>query len=54
MTQSDSEYECTCDYQKNIRVVYDGGFDEKFTVEYCERCYEQEDKEFVISMERLS
>lgn len=53
MTANDSEYECDCDEQKTIKVVYDGGFDEKFTVEYCQKCYDQENKEFEISMERL-
>ena len=46
-------YECGCNNKKKIRVVYDGGFDEKFTVDYCELCYEQEDKRFMLSMERL-
>lgn len=50
---SDSEYECDCDNQKTIKVVYDGGFDEKFVAEYCEKCYEQEDKKFMISMEKV-
>ena len=44
-------YECGCNSKKEIRVVYDGGFDEKFAVEYCDVCYEQEDKRFMISME---
>ena len=45
--------ECNCDNEKKIRTVEDGGFGDKFTVEYCEKCYEQENKEFEISMERL-
>jgi hypothetical protein len=53
MTTNNAEYECVCDESKTIRVVYDGGFDEKFIVEYCDLCYEQEDKRFMISMERL-
>ncbi|MBS3923498.1 MAG: hypothetical protein KGZ37_10185 [Nitrosarchaeum sp.] len=47
------DYECSCNDKKKIKVVYDGGFDEKFAVEYCDVCYEQEDKRFMISMERL-
>jgi hypothetical protein len=46
-------YECGCNSKKEIRVVYDGGFDEKFIVEYCNACYEQEDKRFMLSMEIL-
>ncbi|MGI0057111.1 MAG: hypothetical protein ACREAK_07025 [Nitrosarchaeum sp.] len=46
-------YQCNCDEIKKIRVVYDGGFGEKFTVEYCQKCYEQEDKKFVDSMEKI-
>lgn len=50
MTASNSEYKCDCDEQKTIKVVYDCGFDEKFVVEYCQKCYEQEDKKFMLSM----
>lgn len=46
-------YECGCNNKKEIRVVYDGGFNEKFTVEYCEKCYEKEDQRFMDSMERI-
>ena len=46
-------YECGCNNRKQIRVVYDGGFDEKFVVEYCQKCYDQEDREFEISIEEL-
>ncbi len=46
-------YECNCKKQKKFRVVYDGGFDEKFTVEYCQKCYDQDNKQFMISMERV-
>lgn len=47
-------YECGCSDKKKIKVVYDGGFGDKFTVEYCEKCYDQEDKKFEISMEIIS
>ncbi|MCV0412197.1 hypothetical protein [Nitrosarchaeum sp.] len=47
-------YECDCNNRKQIRVVYDGGFNEKFTVEYCQDCYELESKKFEISMEVIS
>jgi len=46
-------YQCDCDDEKQIRVVYDVGFDEKYTVEYCKKCYELEDKQFLVSMEEL-
>jgi len=46
-------YQCDCDDEKQIRVVYDGGFDEKYTVEYCKKCYDSDDKQFMISAEEL-
>ena len=46
-------YECYCDNEKHIRVVFDGGYDDRDTVEYCQKCFDQEDNEFMISMEEL-
>jgi hypothetical protein len=54
ITNETLSYECTCDKIKQIRVVFDGGFENKQIVKYCENCYDQEDKEFMLSMERLS
>ncbi len=46
-------YQCDCNDEKRIRVVYDGGFDGKYTIEFCQNCYDEEDKEFMISMEEI-
>ena len=44
---------CKCLEQKQYCVVFDGGFNENYTVEYCQRCYDQDDKQFMISVEEL-
>ena len=46
-------FECTCEYDKKYRLEFDGGNSEKYAVEYCQRCYEQDDKQFMISEEGL-
>lgn len=53
ITQETVVYQCNCDQIKKIRAVYDGGFGEKFTVEYCEKCFDSDDKQFMLSMEVL-
>ena len=47
-------HECNCNDKKIIRVVHDGGFGDKFIAEYCQKCYERESKEFMISTEVIS
>ncbi len=45
--------ECYCDNEKKIRTVQDGGFGDKFIVEYCQKCYDSDDRQYEISMEML-
>jgi len=46
-------YECDCDTEKHIKVVFDGGYDDRYTVVYCQKCFDQDDKQFTISVEEL-
>ncbi|MDF2426048.1 MAG: hypothetical protein OPY08_06415 [Nitrosopumilus sp.] len=47
------EYECECLDDKKFRVLFDGGDSVNYVVEYCEKCFGQDDKQFMVSMERL-
>lgn len=56
MTESISEcieYECICIEDKKFRIIFDGDSTGQYVVEYCQSCYDQDDKQFMISMERL-
>lgn len=44
---------CKCLEPKQYHLVFDGGFNEKYAIEYCQKCFDQEDKEFMISMELI-
>jgi len=47
------EYECNCTERKCFRVVFDGGSTGNYIVEYCQRCYDEDDKQFTITVEEL-
>lgn len=47
------EYECNCTERKCFRVVFDGGSTGNYIVEYCQRCYDEDDKQFMISVGEL-
>jgi hypothetical protein len=56
MTQNVSntlEYECNCPEGKKFRVVFDGDYTGNYIVEYCQKCYDSDDKQFMVSMEVL-
>ncbi len=46
-------YECECDDDKKFRVVFDGDSTGNYIIEYCEKCYDSDDKQFMVSMEEL-
>ena len=46
-----TEYECECSDTKKFRIIFDGASTGNYTVEYCQKCYDSDDKQFMISME---
>lgn len=40
--------ECKCSEEKKHRLTFDGGVSGQYTVDVCEKCYQKEDKEFLI------
>ena len=56
MTQNVSdtaEYECDCSEEKRYRITFDGGDSGNYLVEYCQKCFDSDDKQFMISMEMM-
>lgn len=47
-------HECECPDKKKYRVIFDGAYVGRYAVEYCQKCYDSDDKQFMISMEELS
>ena len=43
------ECECTCD--KKYCLIFDGGDSENYAVEYCQNCFDNDDKQFLLSKE---
>jgi len=39
--------ECMCSQEKKYRLTFDGGNSGFYTVDFCNGCYLQEDKNFV-------
>ncbi len=46
-------YECECLEDKKYRVVFDGDSTGNYVVVYCQKCYDSDDKQFMISSEEL-
>lgn len=46
-------FECECLENKRYRLIFDGGDSGNYIVEYCQKCYDQDDKQYVISTEEL-
>lgn len=46
--------ECECKVAKKHRLVFDGGSTGNYTINLCSKCYENENKEFLISEEMLA
>lgn len=46
-------FECYCEYEKKYQVEFDGGDSGKYVVNYCQICYDQDDKQFMISVKGL-
>ena len=54
IANSEDILECECLEDKKFRVVFDGDDTGNYIVEFCQRCYDQEDKQYIISMEVIS
>ena len=46
-------YECECQNKKTRRITFDGAKIGNYSVEYCQKCYDSDDKEFMICEEEL-
>ncbi|MGY5151750.1 MAG: hypothetical protein ACW9XA_05725 [Candidatus Nitrosopumilus sp. bin_6a] len=47
------EYECECSDVKKFRIVFDGDSTGNYIIEYCQKCFDSDDKQFLISTEVL-
>ena len=45
------EYECNCTEKKKFRIVFDGASTGNYIIEYCQKGYDSDDKQFMISTE---
>lgn len=52
-TSETIEYECICTEDKKFRIIFDGDSTGQYVVEYCQSCYDSDDKQFMISEEGL-
>ena len=48
------EYECECSDSKKFRITFDGASTGNYIIDYCQRCYESDDKQFMILTEALN
>jgi len=48
-----SSFECNCDDGKKYRLTFDGADSGNYIIEYCQKCYDSDDKQFMLSMEVL-
>ncbi len=47
-------YECECSEDKKYQLVFDGADTGQYAVVYCQKCFDSDDKQFMVSMEELS
>jgi len=52
-TNDYNEFECECNERKKFRLTFDGGDSQNYFVEYCQNCYDSDDKQFMISEAEL-
>lgn len=41
-------FRCRCKVFKTNRLIFDGGSEGNYTIELCPKCYERQDKKFLI------
>ena len=44
-------FECNCELEKKYRLTCDGDSTGNYIVEYCQSCFDSDDKQFLISTE---
>ncbi len=47
------EYECECLDNKKFRILFDGDSSGNYIINFCQKCYDSDDKQFMISSEEL-
>lgn len=46
-------YSCFCEEDKIFRLTYDGGNQDRYAIRLCQKCYDLESKEYMISEELM-
>ena len=46
-------FECPCNDKKIYRLIFDSGDTGNYSVEYCQTCYDNDDKQFLIRQEAI-
>ncbi len=46
--------ECKCTEEKKHHLIFDGGSRGLYTIDVCERCYQQDNKEFLIKEDKVT
>jgi len=52
-TSEHTKYECECTEDKKFIVSFDGGSTGIYSVDYCQKCYDLDDKQFILLTEVL-
>jgi len=48
-----NQFECDCDNKKKYRLKLDGGSLGLYFVNYCQECFEKDDKQDIISVDAI-
>ena len=54
MSLSVPVFACECKEPQVYRLKFSGGSDGDYIIEYCQRCYDNDDKQFLMSEDRIS
>ena len=46
-----TEFACFCKEEKKFQIEFDGGDSGNYIVKYCQKCFDSDDKVFMISFE---
>lgn len=46
--------ECKCAEEKKYRLVFDGGTSGQYMIDVCERCYQEDDKKFLLKEDKVT
>ena len=53
-TIENSTFECYCSEEKKYRITFDGASTGNYIIDYCQKCYDSDDKQFMILTEALN